>query len=65
MSLLYSLLVYILVVLLTPVWLLILLSKKKFRAGFWQKSGFYNASLKELLSSLKQKPVWFHAVSVG
>ncbi|MGD9580014.1 MAG: 3-deoxy-D-manno-octulosonic acid transferase [Vampirovibrionia bacterium] len=52
-------------VLLTPVLLLIILSKKKFRAGFWQKSGFYNASLKELLSSLKQKPVWFHAVSVG
>lgn len=62
---LYSLLVYLLVIVLSPVWLFILCSKKKFRAGFWQKAGFYSEELKQELRSFSVRPVWFHAVSVG
>lgn len=65
MALLYSLVVHILVIVLAPVWLLILCSKKKFRAGFWQKAGFYSEEFKQKLRSFSLRPVWFHAVSVG
>lgn len=48
-----------------PVWVLILLSGKKFRAGFQMKCGFWPSNLVKKLASFSQRPVWFHAVSVG
>ena len=65
MSGLYSLLVYFLVIVFAPVWLFILCSKKKFRAGFLQKAGYFSEALKHEINSFSTKPVWFHAVSVG
>lgn len=65
MSGLYSLLVYFLVIVFAPVWLFILCSKKKFRAGFWQKAGYFSEALKQEINSFSTRPVWFHAVSVG
>ena len=65
MLIVYNLLIYILFLLLLPVWILILLAKKKFRAGFKQKSGFFTDDLKQTFKSMQYKPVWFHAVSVG
>jgi 3-deoxy-D-manno-octulosonic-acid transferase len=62
---LYNLILTFLLVLLLPVWLIILLSGRKYRAGFKQKTGFLPVALKEKIKSFARKPVWFHAVSVG
>lgn len=59
MYLAYNLFLLIAVLLLWPVVLVAFLVQPKFRAGFWQKIGFYKLKLK------KPKTVWFHAVSVG
>ncbi len=65
MLVIYNLLIYILLILLSPVWIVILLSKKKCRAGFKQKCGFFAENLKQAFKSMPTRPVWFHAVSVG
>lgn len=65
MYFLYNLILTLVLVLLVPVWAVILLSAKKFRAGFKQKCGFFSADLKHKFVNLTARPVWFHAVSVG
>lgn len=65
MYIVYNLILVILLILTFPAWLLLLLFGKKFRAGFWQKAGFFSSDLKQVLLGLPQSPVWFHAVSVG
>ncbi len=59
MYLIYNILLCIAVIIFSPVILAAFLIKPKFRAGFWQKIGFYNLKLKP------RKTLWFHAVSVG
>jgi len=58
MYLIYSLLILFFAVVFSPVILIAFILKPKFRAGFWQKIGFY--------SNLNGKnTIWIHAVSVG
>ena len=59
MYLIYSYLLVILGILLSPIILLLFILKPKLRAGFWQKIGFYKKI------SQKKPVLWFHAVSVG
>ena len=59
MYFIYNLVTIILTIILSPVILLALLLKPKFRAGFWQKIGFYPRI------DTTKPVVWFHAVSVG
>lgn len=61
----YNLLLIVLLLILSPVWLLILISGKKFRAGFAQKIGFLPQDIVSAIKSFSKRPVWFHAVSVG
>lgn len=62
-SKLYNLVLLPSVVIASPVWLPVLLSKKKHRVNFWQRLGFLT---KEQKARLPKKPrIWFHAVSVG
>lgn len=56
---LYNLLLLILILVLSPVILVLMILKPKFRAGFWQKIGIYNIKLP------KKKTILIHAVSVG
>lgn len=59
MFFIYSLVLTILAVVFLPIILIAFVVQPKFRAGFWQKIGFYNLNLP------KEKTVWIHAVSVG
>lgn len=61
----YNFLLIAFLLILSPVWLLILLSGKKFRAGFVQKTGFLPEEVKREIEVFNRRPVWFHAVSVG
>ena len=54
----YSFLLYLSVILLSPVWLLLLLFKRKHRIGLAQKLGFF-------LPTQTRPTIWIHAVSVG
>ena len=56
----YQILLIILAVILLPVVLLAFVIQPKFRAGFWQKIGFYDFKNKN-----NKKTIVFHAVSVG
>ncbi|MBR5902476.1 hypothetical protein IKZ40_09095 [bacterium] len=62
-SKLYNLVLLPTVVVASPVWLPVLLSKKKHRVNFWQRLGFLERAQKERLP--KKPRIWFHAVSVG
>jgi 3-deoxy-D-manno-octulosonic-acid transferase len=64
---LYNLLLWLGLVLLSPVWGLYLLVTPKARAGFSQKLGRYPAAFMEKLAATGQhRPrVWIHCVSVG
>ena len=59
MIFLYELCLPILAVLLIPIIVVAMLIKPKFRAGFWQKMGFYSPKTKY------SETIMFHAVSVG
>lgn len=59
MYILYNLLLVFLAIIFSPIILISFLLKPKFRAGFWQKIGFYPK-----LNS-DEEAIWFHAVSVG
>ncbi len=58
----YNLILIFLSLLLSPVILIAFIVKPKFRAGFWQKIGFYKPSE---ISFKETKTIWIHAVSVG
>lgn len=65
MYVLYNLLLGLLLLILSPFWIILLLSARKYRAGFLQKSGFLPDELIKVFKSVSSPPVWFHAVSVG
>ncbi len=54
----YNLLLYTALVLLSPVWILLIIFKKKYRVGLGQKLGFF-------LPIQTRETIWIHAVSVG
>ena len=56
----YSALLVIFALLLLPVIVIALIVVPKFRAGFFQKLGFYYLNLPH-----EKKTIWIHAVSVG
>ena len=62
MYILYNIAVIFLSILFSPLILSAFLIKPKFRAGFWNKLGFY-ANIKE--NKITKQSIWFHAVSVG
>ncbi|MEI8388852.1 MAG: 3-deoxy-D-manno-octulosonic acid transferase [bacterium] len=62
MYILYNIAVIFLSILFSPLILAAFLIKPKFRAGFWNKLGFY-ANIKE--NKITKQSIWFHAVSVG
>lgn len=59
MIFLYNLILIILSVILLPIILIAFIIQPKFRAGFWEKLGFYSFDKKGLKTTV------FHAVSVG
>jgi 3-deoxy-D-manno-octulosonic-acid transferase len=59
MYLVYNLFLLCALIVLWPVVLLAFLIQPKFRAGFWEKIGFYSVNLP------KRPTIWVHAVSVG
>ncbi|MDD3149667.1 MAG: 3-deoxy-D-manno-octulosonic acid transferase [Candidatus Gastranaerophilales bacterium] len=59
MYIIYDLLLLFLTIILSPIILIAFVLNLKFRAGFWQKIGFY-PKLKD-----KKSVIWIHAVSVG
>lgn len=59
MYLVYNLFLVLALFLLWPVVLVAFLIQPKFRAGFWEKLGFYSVNLP------KRPTIWIHAVSVG
>ena len=59
--LIYQVLLIYLAAFLLPVIIVAFIIQPKFRAGFWQKIGFYNSDLKKS----DKKTIVFHAVSVG
>lgn len=59
MYLVYNLLLPVLAILLSPLVLVVFAFQPKFRAGFWEKIGFYSINLP------KRSTIWIHAVSVG
>lgn len=65
MYVIYNLFLLLLILVLSPVWIIILLSAAKHRAGFLQKLGFLPPQLIDNIKAFKSRPVWFHAVSVG
>lgn len=60
MYFIYNLVLYSLLLLFSPIILIAMIIKPKFRAGFFQKTGFYGKIGKE-----NKKNIWVHAVSVG
>lgn len=60
MFIIYNFLLIILAIIFLPVILIAFIVQPKFRAGFWQKLGFYNLNLDKT-----KKTIWVHAVSVG
>ena len=61
MYFIYNLILYFLIILFSPLIIIALIIKPKFRAGFFQKSGVY----KKISKNFNQKNIWIHAVSVG
>ena len=59
MFFIYDAALKVLSILLSPVWLIAFIIQPKFRAGFWEKSGFCPKNTN------KKKSIWLHAVSVG
>jgi len=59
MYLVYNLFLALALLLLWPVVLIAFAIQPKFRAGFWEKIGFYSINLP------KRPTIWVHAVSVG
>ena len=59
MYLFYNLFLAIALILLWPIVLIAFVVQPKFRAGFWEKIGFYSINLP------KRQTIWLHAVSVG
>lgn len=59
-SVLYNLVLIFFSIVLLPVILIALAVVPKFRAGFWQKLGFYNFKIDKT-----KQTIFFHAVSVG
>lgn len=50
-----------------PLWLALLLLIPKWRAGAWEKLGFYTIETRHRFAAINRRKgvVWFHAVSVG
>lgn len=64
--LLYNLALFLLLVVLSPVWLILLINVPKTRAGFWEKLGWFSPEVNhKLQGTLLKNRVWVHAVSVG
>ncbi len=63
MYFIFNILIVIITVIASPVILLILMFRRKYRSGFFQKCGFYPVSV--FPADLSSRPVWVHAVSVG
>ena len=59
----YNLILTLLVLSILPVLPIFFLLGKRFREGFFQRVGFYPASLRESLRG--SRSIWIHAVSVG
>lgn len=59
MYIFYNIAVIFLSILFSPLILVAFLINPKFRAGFWQKTGFRQ------YEQTQKKSIWFHAVSVG
>ena len=59
MIIIYNLFLILISIILLPLILIAFIIQPKFRAGFWQKIGFYS------YNSNNKKSVVFHAVSVG
>lgn len=59
----YNTLLNLLTLILSPFIIIILILRKKYRYGFFQKCGFYTES--QFFKKLRTRPVWIHAVSVG
>ena len=59
MVLIYNIILMLLAIVLLPVILIAFVIQPKFRAGFWEKLGFYNFKNEDKKSTI------FHAVSVG
>ncbi len=55
----YNIILIVLAVVLSPVALAAFILQPKFRAGFWEKIGFYGKNKPD------KKSIWVHAVSVG
>ncbi len=64
MLFLYNLLLYIALVVLSPVIVPIVLCSKKYRANLWHRLGFIGHA-RASISALPQRPILIHAVSVG
>jgi len=63
MYVLYNSLLYLVTILLLPVFILLLLINRRYRDGLFQKLGFI--SWKDVAAPGARRPVWVHAVSVG
>lgn len=59
MFFIYNFLLLIFAVIFSPVAFAAFIIKPKFRAGFWEKIGFYKKKI------IDKKSIWIHAVSVG
>ncbi len=64
MLFIYNLLLPILALVMSPVIFIAFLVKPKFRAGFWEKIGFYSNNTKKRNETFSKRII-FHAVSVG
>ncbi|OGI00724.1 MAG: hypothetical protein A2Y25_11685 [Candidatus Melainabacteria bacterium GWF2_37_15] len=60
----YNIFLIVFAIILSPVVGLAFIIKPKFRAGFWQKIGFYKQTPHQVRGD-KRKSIWVHAVSVG
>ncbi len=65
MFFIYNTALIILAIALSPVIAAAFLLVPKFRAGFWQKIGFYKKQTQHQVRGDKRKSIWVHAVSVG
>jgi 3-deoxy-D-manno-octulosonic-acid transferase len=63
MYFLYNTVLILLTVFLSPLIFIILLFRRKYRCGFFQKCGMF--PLQHIKTVLKSSPIWIHAVSVG
>lgn len=59
----YNLILYLITLLFAPLLLILLIIRKKYRKGFFQKCGLL--PWKDMTQALACRPIWIHAVSVG